>query len=117
MTPTTSSTAAAEVQGLLRLALEHARRTARTPWLSLTLRGTKIAIRVIRSFDTRVQVWLAPQQGAPTEAQVKWITKALGLKGVTEQEYPLFGNNKALLLESTYYDVRHSQTDPYPSPV
>ena len=117
MTPTTSSAAAAEVQGLLRLALEHARRTARTPWLSLTLRGTKIAIRVIRSFDTRVQVWLAPQQGAPTEAQVKWLCKTLGLKGVNQQEYPLFGNNKALLLESTYYDVRHGQTDPYPSPV
>ncbi len=112
----TTTTATAEVQGLLRLALEHSRRTWRTHWVSTTLGGTKIAIRVIRSFDKRVQVWLAPQQGAPTEAQVKWICKVLGLKGVTEQEFPLFGG-KALLLESTYYDIRNPDHDPYPSPI
>lgn len=115
MTNTTSATA--EIQGLLRLALEHSRRTWRTHWVSTTIRGTKISIRIVRTFEKRVQVWLAPQQGAPTEAQVKWICKVLGLKGVTEQEYPLFGNNKALLLESTYYDIRNPDHDPYPSPV
>lgn len=59
----TTTTATAEVQGLLRLALEHSRRTWRTHWVSTTLRGTKISIRVIRSFDKRVQVWLALSRG------------------------------------------------------
>ncbi len=111
----TTTTATAEVQGLLRLALEHARRANPSPWVSLTIRDTKVSIQIKRTYTNQVRVLVAPKVGQPTQAQLQFIIKALGLRPYQTETLPLYGSNAAALLVSDHYDTR--DLDPRPSPV
>lgn len=104
-----------ELAGLLALALEHARRANPSPWVSLTIRDTKVSIQVKRTYTHQVWVLVAPKAGQPTQAQLQFIIKALGLRPYQTQTLPLYGSNAAALLVSDHYDTR--DLDPRPSPV
>jgi hypothetical protein len=110
-----TQTAASELASLLALALAHARREDPSRWVSLTIRDTKVSIRVYRTYTQRVQVLVAPRQGQPTQAQIDYIIKALGLRPYRQESLPLFGPDAAYLIVSDYYDTR--DLDPHPSPV
>jgi len=107
-----------ELAGLLALALEHARRTNPSPWVSLTIRDTKVSIQIKRTYTNQVRVLVAPRAGQPTQAQLEYIIKALGLRPYQTETLPLYGSN-AILLLSNHYDTRYDtqDLDRYPSPV
>ncbi|MCX7602160.1 MAG: hypothetical protein N2Z75_09525 [Meiothermus sp.] len=110
-----TQTAATELAALLALALSHARRENPSRWVSLTIRDTKVSIQVHRTYTQQVRVLVAPRQGRPTQAQLDYIIKALGLRPYRQELLPLFGPDAACLLLSDHYDTR--DLDPRPSPV
>lgn len=112
---TAQSKTSNELKGLLALALEHARRTNPSPWVSLTIRDTKVSIQIKRTYTNQVRVLVAPKVGQPTQAQLEFIIKALGLRPYRTETLPLYGSNAAVLLVSDHYDTR--DLDPRPSPV
>lgn len=107
--------ATSELASLLALALEHARRANPSPWVSLTIRDTKVSIQIKRTYTHQVRVLVAPKVGQPTQAQLQFIIKALGLRPYQTETLPLYGSNAATLLVSDHYDTR--DLDPRPSPV
>ncbi|GIW36260.1 MAG: hypothetical protein KatS3mg073_0405 [Meiothermus sp.] len=112
---TAQSKTSNELKGLLALATEHARRSSRTPWVSMTIRDTKISIQIRRTYTNQVRVLVASKNGQPTNAQIDFIIKALGLRPFQTDTLPLYGTNAAILLVSEHYDAR--DLDPRPSPV
>ena len=104
-----------ELRGLLKLALEHSRRSNPTAWIGLEIGDVRVNVSIRRTFATQIHVFLVARTGRPSQAQVEYVVTQLGLRPYKQEEIPLFGRDIAYYFVSDHYDLR--DTDPRPSPV